>query len=213
MRKVVMTWLTCVLLISFTHQANALDLRDRTTDLSDKPWSVTFNTPADPVTVNKDTVYIQSDDKGLLPSSLSISDDGKIIEVKPTKLYKPNVQYSLVILSKLRSKDQNIRLSKDTILKFKYEGAAYKSITAKPLPLGMNVIIQTKPEVKKIELTDAAGITHAMHRTGINQYSFVLLSQHIGDILNVRAYDANESILEDLAYELLDQQPIKETAN
>ncbi|PIC77107.1 hypothetical protein CSV74_07495 [Sporosarcina sp. P19] len=202
MRKVVMTWLTCLLLLSFTHQANAVDLRDRTTDLSDKPWSVTFNKPADPFTVNKDTVYIQSDDKFLLPSSLSISDDGKIIEVKPTKLYKPNVQYSLVILSKLQSKDKKIRLSKDTILRFKYEGAAFKSITAKPLSLGMNVIIQTKPEVKNIELTDAAGITHTMHRTGIDQYSFVLLSQHIGDILNLRAYDANESLLEDLAYEL-----------
>lgn len=202
MRKVVITWLTCLLLISFTHQANALDLRDRTTDLSDKPWSVTFNKPVDRVTVNKDTVYIQSDDKILLPSTLSISDDGKIIEVKPNKLYKPNVQYSLVILSKLQSKDKNMRLSKDTILRFKYEGAAFKSISAKPLPLGMNVIIKTKPGVNKIELTDASNNIHTMHRTEIDQYSFVLLSQNIGDILNLRAYDANESILEDLAYEL-----------
>lgn len=202
MRKVVIPWLTCLLLISFVPMANALDLSDRTTDLSDKSWFVTVNKAVDSATVNKDTVYIQSDDKVIIPSYLSISDDGKIIEVKPNKLYKPNVKYSLVLLSKLQSAENNIRLTKDVVLKFKYEGAAFKSIIAKPMSIGTNVIIRTKPEVKLVELTDAADNIHTMHRTGIDQYSFVLLNQNIGDTLNLRAYDVNSVILEDLSYEL-----------
>lgn len=201
MKKLVMLMLTSFLLFT-AYPAQAYEGEIRTTDNLMKPWSITFNKAVDPETVDSGTIFIKSGNNAILPSSLVISDNGEIIEVKPGKFYKPGLEYSLIILSKLKSQEGKISLSKDTIMKFKYEGKAFTSVNANPLPLGMLVNVKTKPAVRRIVLTDSAGSVHTMHRDDLTDYSHVLLSHHIGDILKIKAYDKNNLLLEDLAYEI-----------
>ncbi len=92
-----------------------LDIDDVPTDLSSKVkqdlkfktgrfvWRVKFNTPLDPSSINKDTMYITDMNNVRRPAFISYDPTKNQIEVEPINAYAEDVYYHLHITTRVRS--------------------------------------------------------------------------------------------------------------
>ncbi len=67
-------------------------------------WRVRFNTPLDPHTVNKDTMYVTNSQNQKLPSYIRYDTENEIIEVEPLEPYSTNEYYFLTITKNVKSR-------------------------------------------------------------------------------------------------------------
>ncbi|QDP41592.1 N-acetylglucosaminidase [Radiobacillus deserti] len=70
----------------------------------DKVWNVAFNTKMSPSSFTSDTVYVMNNStKSKHPVTFSLSSDGKVLSVKPTKPYTMHQEYTLHVDQKVAS--------------------------------------------------------------------------------------------------------------
>lgn len=67
-------------------------------------WRVRFNTPLDPHTVNKDTMYVLNSQNQRLPCYIHYDTKNEVIEVEPMEPYSTNEYYHLTITTNVKSK-------------------------------------------------------------------------------------------------------------
>ncbi len=81
-------------------------------------WRVRFNTPLDPRTVNKDTMYVRNSSNQRLHTLIRYDVEKEQIEIEPLEPYATNEYYYLVITTKVKSRGGQT-LSEPVEIKFK----------------------------------------------------------------------------------------------
>ncbi len=201
MKKLFGFLLSCALIFTLSSHASALFSDDRVTDNPLKPWTITLSSAVDHESISNSTIFIKTSTGKIHPSTVSISTDGQKIEVKPKTTYNPGVNYTLNVTKAVKSQKGSY-LKKESLVSFTYEGKAFKEITGTINPFLTNITATTHPGATRVELTDSFGIKVDMHRETIETFSYGLLGMAAGDNVQLKAYDRNGNVLEELTYEL-----------
>lgn len=81
-------------------------------------WRVRFNTPLDPKTVNRDTMYVMNSQNQRLQTYIKYDIKNELIEIEPLEPYSTNEFYTLVISTNVKSKHGQ-RLNEPVSVKFR----------------------------------------------------------------------------------------------
>jgi hypothetical protein len=159
-----------------------------------KEWSVKFNMVLDPATVNDDTVYVK-DENGVRHSvRLSLSKDQTVIKIKPTKPYSPNRIYNVYITDDVAASTGKY-LNQPVIIPFTISntstGKAIVSVENVYSDFVTAVTVTTSPEIYNVTAN-----SKEMRYEGNNTYTLGMAGLSIGDIVTIRAYNANGKLIE-----------------
>ena len=104
-RNGILLLFSCLVFI-FLHptslQAAAKSLPMKTVIDAKKPWTITFNQPVSPGTINDGTVYILDDEThATLNVTMSVSDNLKEAIISPVYEYEPNKKYTVIVTDKV----------------------------------------------------------------------------------------------------------------
>lgn len=67
-------------------------------------WRVRFNTPLDPKSVNRETMYVVNSEGQKLQTFINYDTEHELIEVEPLEAYATSEQYTLIITTNVKSK-------------------------------------------------------------------------------------------------------------
>ncbi|MET3683008.1 beta-N-acetylglucosaminidase [Alkalibacillus flavidus] len=80
----------------------------------EKVWTVTFDQPINPETLNSDYVYVENENTGEKhPTSLDLREEGRVITVTPDEKYDAGETYQLHITDGLKS-EKDVALNQNT---------------------------------------------------------------------------------------------------
>lgn len=71
-----------------------------------KVWTVTFNEPLDPKTINNSTVFVKNAFNRAVEVSVNLSADGKSVSVTPSQMYVPGLDYELHITNVVSTQNE-----------------------------------------------------------------------------------------------------------
>lgn len=81
-------------------------------------WRVRFNTPLDPKSVNRDTMYVINSQNQKLQTYIKYDTKTEQIEIEPLEAYATNEQYTLIITTNVKSRGGQ-SLNEPVSIKFK----------------------------------------------------------------------------------------------
>lgn len=167
-----------------------------TTDNKDKVWSVKFNMPLDPKTIDNNSIYILDENETVVSSTVSATSDGTVIKITPIRSYLPGKKYQILI-TKLLTNPNGIKLNSEVVVPFVVidNSIAINFIDDQWSTFVTNITVVTKAEVSIVKVNN-----QEMHYEGNNVYSLGILNQKPGNSITVKAYDNSNKILDTQKY-------------
>lgn len=172
--------------------AQAVDT-ERTINDPLKTWEITFSDSVKVSTV-EENIYITDNAGKKIAVTLKAED--KKVKVTPTQSYQANETYQLQV-TKYVTSNSGKSLTKNTAMPFTYKTAsgAIVSVQTDYSTIVTNVIVKGHADVFSVVVT-ANGKDHELKYSQGNTYSLGILSLKQGDAITVKAYDADNKLLE-----------------
>jgi hypothetical protein len=165
----------------------------KTTDDFGKTWTIKFNMPLDPATINSQNIYVTDDNNQPVATVLSPSPDSAAVAVTPASPYTPGKEYRLFITSGLTSAKGGLPLHPPVVVPFTVADSKAKiiAISSTYSSFLTSITVITSPDVYSVKV----GLDE-MHYQGGNTYTLGIPGLKIGDVVTIRAYDSNDRLLE-----------------
>lgn len=165
-----------------------------------KTWVVKFSSPLDVSTVNVDNVYIMDNTIAeKISAEVSLSDDKKSVEIKPTTDYIGADSYTVYIKNTVRN-EKFINLKKTVALDFRMDPSINTSRVLQKVDCYVNSLftcIKVKANNKAYSVK-IDGID--MQYDGNGVYSINSLDIYNGKNVKIAAYDGNGNMIDTMDY-------------
>jgi len=136
-----------------------------------KPWTVHFNKPLSPTTVNTTNIKVVGENNNYIDIKVSLANDNKNVIVSPIKNYEANKKYTLVVTEKVKSNDGK-PLPKEVRMAFNTESAIIKpsvfTVCIDPAQFFKAITGINGAKAKDINLSTAIKVGNILKAKGIN---------------------------------------------
>lgn len=168
----------------------------RTIEDDKKAWTIQFSQEIQQTTLTNSTIYIQDNTGKKIETTLTDKKQ-RSVKIVPTEAYKANQQYTLYVTKNVYS-TKNTPLTTEIKLPFILK-AKQTYITKTETfysPIVTNVVITGQVDVFRMTVAKASGQEEEMNYSTGNVYDRGVLAVSKGETLTIRAYDADNNLLE-----------------
>jgi hypothetical protein len=169
----------------------------QTTTDTNKVWTVKFNLPVDPSTVNGSRIYVTDDNNKPFNTTVAPSTDRTSVQVMPTSAYIAGKKYWLFIAGGLTASSGKNTLTQPIAVPFIVAAGNSKIIQVSDSysSLLTSFTVVTSPDVFTVKINSQVMIYQRE-----NTYSLGMSGLKTGSIVTVYAYDSSGKLLESQKY-------------
>jgi len=158
-----------------------------------KTWTVTFNMPLDPSSVNSESVYVVDANENRVSTKLALSADKRAVQVSPTGKYSYGMRYEIRITGKVKGSNGKYMLQPVALpfIVTPSAGNAILDVKCYYSSFLTSVTVTVAPTVFRVTVNGQDA-----HYIGGDTYSIGLTGLKQGASVTIRAYDQNDKLLE-----------------
>ena len=182
-----------------TQEVNTWALK-KTTELN-KTWIIYFNSQIDPLSVNRNTIYVLDTTQQKMPIEVTISENKKSINVTPSFYYTLGKSYKLYITSDVRSLEKKT-LFNPVIMPFTISdsesssGSKYYIDGLRDLDIEhFNNIVTRISVTTYSDIVSVKCNNSTMRYLGENEYEIELAGAKTGSLFTLTLYDGSGKVI------------------
>ncbi|MBU3143227.1 N-acetylmuramoyl-L-alanine amidase [Clostridium sp. CF012] len=148
-----------------------VDMGPKNNVVVNKPWTVSFNKPLSPATVNTTNIKVVGENNNYIDIKVSLSNENKKVIVSPVNNYEVNKTYTLIVTNKVKSSD-GTPLPKEVRMAFNTQATPSKpsefTVCIDPAQYFSDITGKNGAKAKDINLSVAIKLGDILKARGFN---------------------------------------------
>ncbi|MFJ8064798.1 Ig-like domain-containing protein [Psychrobacillus sp. NPDC096426] len=192
------TFAAMIMLLTFQPMFTlAKDWEYKTSENVNKVWKVRFNMQLNTSSLNSSNVYV-TDGQNVHPTTVTTSNNGYVVEVKPTKSYSVGKQYTLFIKNSIQStQGKTLKTGLEVPFQIVDPSLNIQYVQSNTNSIFTTVTVNTNSDVHRVTISG-----DDMIYKGSNKFTYTLVDAKPGSLITIYAYDENNKSLETKKYTL-----------